>query len=317
MALSYGEGLYGDAVGVVTPLDHRLAQIGGYTKTTTANVIRAGIFYNGTSDIVSGAANMSYNVAAFSAVSTRGATQGVVPFANDATANVVTTAAPGSNSRYDVVYAWPRDFAIDGSNSTPVLGVENGVAAASPTVPSIAAYPGAIELARILVPSGVTATNSGTTFTQTAPFTSVDGGVVPFRNTTAMDLWTTALTGQRASDLSTGITYKWDGAAWLADTTAWVNPTLLNSWVVNGGLTISYRRLNGVVYGRGQGTGGGAGTVIYQLPAGFRPAQTHKSATTNTDGTSSYRLQITTGGDVSVSNAGASATPVIEFSFPV
>lgn len=214
MTLSHGEGIYGDGAGVVTPLEHRLAQIGPYSKTTTANVIRAGLFYNGTPTIVSGTANMSYNVAAFSAVSTRGATQGVVPFANDATANVATTAAPGSNSRIDVVYAWPRDFAIDGTDSTPVLGVVQGTAAASPTVPSLAAYPGAIELARITVPAGVTATNSGTTITQTAPFTTVDGSPIPFRSTTEMNLWTPS-TYQRGWDISTGLYYQYTGSAWI------------------------------------------------------------------------------------------------------
>lgn len=214
MVLTYGEGLYGNGAGVVTPLDHRMAQITGFTKTTTPNLIRPGLLYNGTATIVSGTSGMSYDVAPFSAVSTRGATQGAVPFANDAIANVVTTAAPGSNSRYDVVYAWPRDYAIDGVDSVPVLGVEQGTAAASPTVPSLSAYPGAIELARILVPAGVTGTDSGTTITQTSPFTSVDGGLVPFRTTTEMNLWTTALTGQLALDLSDGATYRWDGSAW-------------------------------------------------------------------------------------------------------
>lgn len=99
--------------------------------------------------------------------------------------------------------------------------------------------------------------------------------------------------------------------------TSWVNPTLSGTWVVNASLTVSYRKVNGIVYCRGQVTGGAIGSTIFQLPAGFRPAQTHKSATTNTDGTSAYRLQVTTAGDVSVNNGGTTATPVVQFSFPI
>lgn len=100
-------------------------------------------------------------------------------------------------------------------------------------------------------------------------------------------------------------------------TSSWVTPTLLNSWVVNASLTVQYRKINGIVYCRGQVTGGAPNTVVFQLPSGFRPAQTHKSASTNTDGTSAYRLQVTTGGDVSVNNGGTTATPVINFQFPL
>lgn len=209
-----GLGTYGNAAGVVTPLDHKMAQSGLIVKTTTLGVIRPGLFYNGTSTIVSGKANMSYDVAAFNCATQRSAAAGVVLGGNDGTLNVVTTAAPGSNSRYDVVYFWPREYSLDGTDSTPVIGVVQGTAAASPTVPSLAAFPGAIELARILVPAGVTATNTGTTITQTAPFTTTDGGEVPFRNTTEMDAWTTALQDQRALDLATGIPYRYVSSAW-------------------------------------------------------------------------------------------------------
>lgn len=186
MTATKGLGTYGNAVGTVTPLDHKMAQLGLVVKTA-ANTIRPGLFWDGSTTIVSGKANMSYDVRALSAVTTRGATAGAVLLANDATYNVVTTAAPGSNSRYDVVYIWQREYSLDGTDSNPVIGVVQGTAAASPTVPSLSAFPGAIELARILVPAGVTATNSGTTITQTAPFTATSGGIVPVRNTTERD----------------------------------------------------------------------------------------------------------------------------------
>lgn len=188
MAVSKGLGTYGDGAGVVTPTDHKLAHLGLISKTGAGtNTIRSGLFYDGVSNIVTGAANMSYNVAAFTAVSSRGPGQGAVLFANDGTVNVATTAAPGSNSRIDVVYVWQREFALDGGSTAPVIGVVQGTPASSPAVPSLSAFPGAIELARITVPAGVTATNSGATITQTAPFTAAAGGVVTFRTIAERD----------------------------------------------------------------------------------------------------------------------------------
>lgn len=229
MTAFHGLGTTGDGAGVVTPLDHKLAQTGMVAKTGL-NTIRPGLFWGGSATIVEGTDGMAYSVKAYTCVTSRGGTSGAVFGGNDGTLSVATTAAPVSNSRIDVVYHWHREFSLDGSDSEPVIGVIQGTAASSPTEPSLAAYPGAIKLATIVVPAGVTATNSGTTITQTAPFTTLDGGMVPFRNTTEMDSWTTALSGQEAIDLSTHSVYKWDGADWnLWDrpTTSWT-PTLQN-----------------------------------------------------------------------------------------
>jgi hypothetical protein len=220
MTATKGLGTYGNAAGTVTPLDHKMAQSGLIVKTA-ANTIRSGLFWDGSSTIVSGKANMSYDVRALSAVLSRGATAGSVLLTNDATYNVATTAAPGSNSRYDLVYLWQREYSIDGTDSNPVIGVVQGTAAASPTIPSLSAYPGAIELARILVPAGVTATNSGTTITQTAPFTATAGGVVHVRNTTERDgttpyaasSWTE---GQIIWLIDTDEFQRYDGTTWRA-----------------------------------------------------------------------------------------------------
>jgi hypothetical protein len=277
-------GTYGDGVGTVTPLDHKLAQSGLLAKTSTANLVRSGLFYNGNSTIVSGAANMSYNVAAFTAVLTRGATAGTVLMANDATYNVVTTAAPGSNSRYDVVYVWAREFSIDGTDSNPVIGVVQGTAAASPTVPSLAAFPGAIELARILVPSGVTATNSGTTITQKAPWTATAGGVIPFRTTTERDEGTYN-EGQLGWLIDTNALEIYNGSAWVSNTPRVIPSAATNGTVSSAGVVTStaqalvrvrdafpttYRvfRITFDV------TTASAGSVVFQLASGATDATT-------------------------------------------
>lgn len=278
MTATHGEGVYGNAVGVTTPTDHKMAQVAEWVKTA-ANTIRAGLLWDGNATIVSGKANMSYDVRAFSIVTSRGATSGAVKWANDAVLNLtkdITGAnlvAPGSNSAYHLVFAWHREYSLDGTDSNPVIGVIQGTAAASPSVPSLSAYPGAVELARILVPAGTTATNSGTTITQTAPFTAASGGVVAVRNTTERDAgsW---IEGQLVELLDSHVLQQYSGSGWnvVGGDTGWVNVTFTNSWANVSGFTTSYRRLNGVVYIRGRIQSGTANSVAFTLPAGFRPA---------------------------------------------
>jgi len=210
-----GHGTYGNSVGVETPLDFKLNNAAVLVKTTTALGVRPGVFYAGNASLVSGTAGMAYSVAAYQCATQRSASAGAVLGGNDGALSVATTAAPGSNSRIDIIYHWHREYSLDGVDSNPVIGVIQGTAAAVPTAPSLAAFPGAIEIGRATVSAGATATNGGgVVITQTAPFTSVDGGKVAFRSTTEMNLWTTVLTDQRALDLSTMREYRWSGSAW-------------------------------------------------------------------------------------------------------
>lgn len=237
MAASKGLGTTGNGAGTVTPLDHKLAQAGLIAKTGAGtNLVRPGLFYDGVSTIVSGKANMSYDVAPFTAALTRGATAGAVLLSNDGTVNVATTAAPGSNSRIDSVYVWQREFSLDGTDSNPVIGVVQGTAAASPTAPSLAAFPGAIELARITVPAGVTATNSGTTITQTAPFTAPAGGIVTFRNSTERDA-ATVTAGTLGFLLSDSTRHVSTGSGWVADASGLV--AVVPTSVAGSGVTVN------------------------------------------------------------------------------
>lgn len=234
MTASNGLGTYGNGAGVVTPTAHKLAHLGLVSKTGAGtNTVRPGLFFDGVTTIVAGTANMSYDVAAFTAVSSRGGTAGAVFFANDGTVNVVTTAAPGTDSRIDVVYVWQREFSLDGGTTAPVIGVVQGAVAASPVAPSLSAFPGAIELARITVPAGVTATNSGTTITQTAPFTALDGGPIPVRNVASLPA--VALTGSLARAIDTDTTYRYSGSAWRV----WSKPPATYVPAVTGGTLLS------------------------------------------------------------------------------
>lgn len=215
MAATHGEGAYGNGVGVTTPLEHKIAQAGGVVKTT-AGAIRPGLFWAGNPTIVTGTAGMAYAVAIFTCASTRGVTTGALLWANDGTVNVSTTAAPGSNSRIDIIYAWHREFALDGVNSDPVIGVVQGTSAAIPTAPSLAAFPGAIELARATVSAGATATNGGSVvITQTAPFTASSGGTVFFRTLAEMNAATNLPLGTNCYVIAEKTAHSFDGALWI------------------------------------------------------------------------------------------------------
>jgi hypothetical protein len=212
MAVTHGLGTYGNAVGTVTPLEHRLAQ-SGLIKKASGNTIRPGLFWGGVANIVTGRANMAYDVAAFTGALTRGATAGTVLLANDGVVTVTTTTAPVSNSRIDVIYVWQRDFALDGVDSNPVIGVVQGAAAVSPTAPSLAAFPGAIELARATIPAGITATTSAT-ITQTFPITTTDGGVDWFPDNAARDRTIFAPVPDQRVSVGTR-DYIYNGAQWI------------------------------------------------------------------------------------------------------
>lgn len=220
MTAQNGEGVYGDGVGVVTPLAHKLSQNGPVVKDSTGKP-RSGVFYAGNASLVSGKANMSYDVAPFEAAICRGRTKGTSYPSNDAVVNVTTTAAPGSNSRIDIIYFQQQEVSEGDDATEAVVGVVQGTAASSPTAPTLP--DGAIELARAVVGAGITATTDAT-ITQTASFTAPLGSPVPFRTTTEMNAWT-PMKGQRALDLSSDIEYRYNGTAWKPWESDWITYT--------------------------------------------------------------------------------------------
>ncbi|RZT59310.1 hypothetical protein EV140_1915 [Microcella alkaliphila] len=61
MTAQPGLGITGNGVGVTTPIAHRLAQSGLVAKAGgTPNLVRAGVFYDGTVNIVTGTAGMMF-----------------------------------------------------------------------------------------------------------------------------------------------------------------------------------------------------------------------------------------------------------------
>ena len=206
----------------------------GLVESDTTGKPRAGVLPAHYNPLVTGTAGMSYQVAAFNAVTSRSG-NGVEFIANDGATSVATTAAPGANSRIDVI--WVRSLFTtyaDGS-SDPVFGVTQGVAAASPSKPSIPA--GALELATAVVLSTTTQTST-VVVTQTHPYTAMEGGSVPLRNQTEQDAWAPA-NGATAFRIDTGRMYVRSGDAWTLSR-GYDRSTFLGATDGNGLVTVNH-----------------------------------------------------------------------------
>lgn len=210
------------------PLADTRLLVAAMVESDTTGKPRAGVLPSHYNPLVTGTTGMAYQVATFAAVTVR-AGMGAELVANDGAVSVATTAAPGANSRIDVI--WVRSlFTTTGDSGTdPVFGVTQGTAAASPSKPSIPA--GALELATAVVLSTTTQTSTAV-ITQTYPYTAAEGGVVCVRNSTELTEWTPA-DGAHAYRIDNKGLYERVSGAWLpilipkaAFTPAWTNFTV-------------------------------------------------------------------------------------------
>lgn len=274
--------------------------------------VRKGVLFDGAGALVSGKANMSYDVRAFRAVLMRSTANGPVLVANDATVNVVTTAAPGSNSRIDIIYAHQHLVAGDGGSDSDVvleIGVAQGTAAASPSAPSIPS--GALELARVTVTSGTTATSS-LTISQTHPWTVPNGAPIPVRNNTERSALT-AFDGLIVNHLGDDELQRYDGSSWVSvggSDTGWLALPFNTGGNWGGGSNpAKYRVKNGELFLKGIAVrSSGSSTTVATLPAGARPPESVSfqvrigTATSNfaigTDGVMQCTSGYTTGSDL-------------------
>jgi hypothetical protein len=203
----------GDPAGL-SIVDTRLVMAGLITRNADGSP-RLGIFPGGNPILVTGRASMGYDIAPFAAAVSRTGS-GVDLVANASTeVNVATAAAPGANSRIDVIWVRAQFTASSDAGNVPVFGVTQGTAGAVPTKPPIPA--GAFELATAEIPSTATTTAS-VVIAQTAAFTAAAGGVVPFRKLVDLNAWTTARAGQYAQNLETGSLHVRGASSWLSTT---------------------------------------------------------------------------------------------------
>ena len=150
---------------------------------------RAGVLPNpdlATALVTGKAGEWTYQVGEAPFVFSRGEADGVLQINNDSTAEVATTAAPGSDSRYDLIWVKHPSNGEDGdTDSVPLFGVEQGTAAAAPTKPYANLTDGEQVIAEALVTAGDADTTEAT-ITQVWKYTAVRGGVIPVRNSTEL-----------------------------------------------------------------------------------------------------------------------------------
>lgn len=187
----------GTGGGVVSAVDHRLDQAGLIAPQTSSLAVRTGVLWApGSTTLITGTSatgTMTVNIAAHHWVTTRGTADGVYIGTREAAGTVNIAAAPGSNSRIDLIYEKQNDsgstVSPDGSTGE-LYGVVTGVANISPTKPALPV--GAIELGTITLTSIATSTNgAGSTIANTVAQTVARGADIPCRNQAERDALTT------------------------------------------------------------------------------------------------------------------------------
>lgn len=137
-------------------MDARRDMSGLFVCDKTTMLPIAGILDRSQDNLVTGNSNsMSVTVHPFNAVLNR---YGALLIQNDGNVKVPLNAAPSANSRIDVVYVKQHETRPPMSDDSdfPVFGVVKGVAAATPVAPGVP--DGALALAQVLLPAGVSNT---------------------------------------------------------------------------------------------------------------------------------------------------------------
>lgn len=229
-------------------LDARRDMSGLFVCDKTTMMPIAGILDRSQDNIVTGRSDsMSVTVHPFNAVLNR---YGALLLQNDGDVKVPLSAAPSANSRIDVVYVKQNESRHPMSDGSDVsmFGVVQGVAAATPVAPSVPA--GALALAQVLLPAGVSNTAAaGVVITQTYIGAAMKGDMLRVQNSAQRDALTTVPEGTLLHNVADGCDYVRRGNAW--------NP--YNGQTIAIGMPffdrdfLKLRMSNGVVYAAGSG----------------------------------------------------------------
>lgn len=230
-------------------------------KTTMLPI--AGILDRSQDNLVTSNSNsMSVTVHPFNAVLNR---YGALLIQNDGNVQVPLNAAPSTNSRIDVVYVKQhetRSPMSDGSD-VPAFGVAKGTAAAVPVAPAVPA--GALALAQVLLPAGVSNTAaSGVVVTQTYIGAALKGDMLQVQTSAQRDALTSVPSGTLLHNVADGCDYvrkgdKWRGwnmpwrdihlsshvaHMWASCGTAHINLTTANMNLTGWGSSVTVARVN-------------------------------------------------------------------------
>lgn len=194
-------------------LDARRDMSGLFVCDKTTMLPIAGILDRSQDNLVTGRGDsMSVTVHPFNAVLNR---YGALLIQNDGDVKVPLNAAPSANSRIDVVYVKQHETRPPMSDDSdfPVFGVVKGTAAATPVAPSVPA--GALALAQVLLPAGVSNTAAaGVTITQTYIGAAMKGDMLRAQTSAQRDALTTVPEGTLLHNVADNCDYVRKGGKW-------------------------------------------------------------------------------------------------------
>lgn len=221
--MTANRGLFVKQLGTegTTPLEARRALAGLFAENSPG-VPRSGLLEPSTPSVVTGASNMSYNIAPIAVVMNRAATEGVYVFTTTGVTNVVTTAAPGTDKRWDLI--WIKQLDPDKSDTLngalsnkAIAGVVQGSVSGSPSKPYAGVPDGAYVLAESLVSAGATSTNNAAvTISNVWDYAAFRGTAIWVRDVAERDEITPHI-GQRVQNLTTGYNERWNGSSWVPE----------------------------------------------------------------------------------------------------
>lgn len=230
--MTVNRGLFVSQLGKIgtTPLEARRA-LGGMFIEQTPGQPRSGLLEPSVPNVVTGSANMSYDVAPVTAVIARAATEGVYVFNLHGTTNLATSNAPGgSDKRWDLIWVKQNDpdkaDTLGGVLSNAgTAGVVVGTASPAPSKPTTGVPSGALVIAEALVSAGATATNQGTvTINNTFPYAGLKGAPLWVRDAAERDQLVPHI-HQEIYNMATGFIERWRGGVWES-----TMPTLQTAW---------------------------------------------------------------------------------------
>lgn len=197
----------------------------------------AGILDRSQDNLVTGNSDsMSVTVHPFNAVLNR---YGALLIQNDGNVDVPLSAAPSANSRIDVVYVRQNETRspMSDSSDVPTFGVVEGTAAAVPVAPAVP--DGALALAQVLLPAGVSNTAAtGVVITQTYIGAAMKGDMLRVQTSAQRDALTEVPEGTLLHNVADNCDYVRKGDKWRGWNMHWTDIHLgshrVHMWAANG-----------------------------------------------------------------------------------
>lgn len=283
-------------------LDARRDMSGLFVCDKTTMLPIAGILDSSQDNLVSGNSNsMSVTVHPFNAVLNR---YGALLIQNDGDVKVPLNAAPSANSRIDVVYVKQHETRPPMSDDSdfPVFGVMKGVAAATPVAPSVPS--GALALAQVLLPAGVSNTAAaGVVITQTYIGAAMKGDMLRVQTSAQRDALPKVPDGTLVHNVADGCDYVRKGDKWRGWNMPWrdihLGSNKVNMWASGGTGHIAMVTVNINL------TGWGSKVVVGQVNnSAFYPANSESTYAPTRDSYFPTSAGVANNGNVYIEYAG-------------